>query len=245
MANLLGRTLHRYRLQNSVEALAAIGDIHGRIDLLEQTTARLDAWAQRTAKPVVEIYLGDYVDRGGNPQAVLEFLCRRMERSVRRVVCLMGNHEHMMLASLHDDADFQRWVEQGGHATLASYGVASANVHVDPRARRFAFRDALPTSHLNLLRRCRRAYLQDGFYFVHAGVRPGVALARQAIEDQLWIREPFLSSTANYGPIIVHGHTPTAHPQFRRNRIGIDTGAYLTGNLTCLLIDENGAQTLS
>lgn len=229
-------TTPSYAFTDDRVRIAAIGDLHGRLDLLERLEPVLDAAAQDPARRLIEVYLGDYVDRGANPRGIVEHLMRRTKLTDRTVVCLAGNHEQMLLSALEKDTDFLSWLDFGGQSTLQSYGIAPARVAADPSGTRAALADAIPASHVDFLRSLPLSFAHGGFFFAHAGVRPGVALDSQTSRDLLWIRQPFLGSSANLGAIVVHGHTPTRAPVFRLNRIGIDTGAYQTGVLTCLLI---------
>ncbi len=225
-----------YKFTDPNIRIAAFGDIHGRIDLLHKLAPALDKAAQDPSRSLLEIYLGDYVDRGSNPKAVIQYLIDRLSLTDRRVICLAGNHEEMMVAALDSDKDFKKWLDFGGQSTLLSYGVSPVHTGKDITKIREAFIKALPQSHVDFLRNLPTSYAHAGFFFVHAGVRPKVPLENQKNEDLLWIRNPFLTSFIDFGAVIVHGHTPAAKPVFKPNRIGIDTGAYRTGVLTCLFI---------
>ena len=230
----------RYSFSDERSCLAAIGDLHGRIDLLNRLTPELDRRALDPARRLVEIYLGDFVDRGSNPKAVLDYLIERRKLTDRTVVCLAGNHEEMLLAALDDDAHFKTWLGFGGESTLMSYGLSPRAKRGATAPLRAALRAAMPQAHVDFLKSLSLFYRHREFFFVHAGVRPGGPLESQGSRDLLWIREPFLKSTANLGAVIVHGHTPTADVVFRPNRIGVDTGAYRTGVLTCLFVSSTG-----
>ncbi|MEE8515739.1 MAG: metallophosphoesterase family protein [Alphaproteobacteria bacterium] len=217
-----------------------IGDIHGRADLLDRLHDLIttDARAHPAARKRV-VYLGDYLDRGYQSREVVECLLARPLEGLK-AVHLRGNHEKMMLDFLEDSTIGLNWLMIGGDATLYSYGVGKA-----PRAGRRddldtvqrAFRDALPQSHLDFFRGLETYHVEGDYLFVHAGVRPGVALAKQEVRDLLWIREEFLNSTADHGKMVVHGHSIVVEPETRANRIAIDTGAFATGRLTCLVLD--------
>jgi serine/threonine protein phosphatase 1 len=225
-----------YKFTDTNIRIAAFGDIHGRIDLLRKLSPALDTAAQDPARSLLEIYLGDYVDRGSNPKAVIDYLIERSNLNDRQVICLAGNHEQMMVEALNNDRDFKKWLDFGGQSTLLSYGVSPTHVGKDVAKIRQAFIAAVPQSHVDFLRNLSTSYNHAGFFFAHAGVRPNVSLTSQKDEDLLWIRNPFLTSFADFGAVVVHGHTPSAKPVFKLNRIGIDTGAYRTGVLTCLFI---------
>ena len=217
----------------------AVGDVHGCIDLLDQTLARIDRY--RDAEPAaseIEVFLGDYVDRGAHSREVIDRLIER-SRS-RTAVCLMGNHELYLTEFLDDPAIFDDWKQFGGIATLRSYGLpvaaASAEVAADFAT---ALRAALPASHRDFLQSLKPSFTCGDYFFVHAGVRPGIPLAEQRVEDLLWIRQEFLGYDGDFGKVIVHGHTPVSTPDVRPNRINIDTGAYSTGQLTCLVLEAD------
>ncbi|HEY0836943.1 MAG TPA: metallophosphoesterase family protein [Azospirillum sp.] len=221
----------------------AIGDIHGRADLLDQTLERIAADAARLpdhARYVV--YLGDYVDRGPDSARVIERLLAGPPPGFG-AIHLKGNHEVALLDFLNDVRIGPTWFAEGigGGATLASYGVLPPADPADPdhlTAAQAQFRAALPPAHRAFLTKDLRTHVTIGDYlFVHAGIRPGVPLAEQREEDLLWIRREFLNSTADHGKVVVHGHTIAPEPEVRANRIGIDTGAYATGRLTCLVLE--------
>lgn len=220
--------------------LAVVGDIHGRVDLLKELHGRLDAEAQGFSLAPIEIYLGDYVDRGPHSSQVIDALIARGQQ--RHVICLMGNHERMLLRALSDPEGVMLWLQNGGEHTLCSYGLNASDVRAaaqqDPMLLCRALREIIPRAHLAFLETLAFHFAIGGFVFVHAGIRPGVALRDQREHDLLWIREAFLESTADHGFVVVHGHTPVPAPEFLRNRINLDTGAVFTGNLTCLLISD-------
>src|SRR5688500_11756499 len=217
----------------------AIGDIHGRADLLSDMVERIDDDLRRRPVPhAVEVYLGDYIDRGNDSKTVIDILCRRLVQ--RNAICLRGNHE-VMLEDFLEDADvLHGWKRLGGLSTLTSYGVAVAQpTQLVPAKLQRALREALPRTHV-LFFQCLKNFHQCGDYlFVHAGIRPGVTLEAQVQDDLVWIRDEFLQSTADHGCTVVHGHTPVMHPQICSNRINIDTGAFHSGRLTCLVLEAD------
>jgi serine/threonine protein phosphatase 1 len=218
----------------------AVGDIHGRVDLLTSVFARIDVdmLERRAARPI-EIYLGDYIDRGPNSREVLDQLILRGE--TREIVCLKGNHELFPGEFASNPESLHEWAQIGGMDTLLSYGLRPPVNPGDEELRALAaeFRAVVPQAHRNFLQQLVPHLTCGDFYFVHAGVRPGVALKDQDEQDLLWIRDEFLQSEDDYGKVIVHGHTPVLEPEFWPNRINIDTGAYATGRLTCLIIDDD------
>ncbi|OSI25753.1 metallophosphoesterase family protein [Bradyrhizobium canariense] len=224
------------RLPDGVR-IYAIGDVHGRADLLQSLLTVIDADLARSApERAIQVFLGDYVDRGPDSRAVIDLLIERSKS--HETVCLKGNHEVFLLEVLKDPARLEEWRRYGGLLTLVSYGV---NPTMNPTPEQQielieGLRHTLPPEHLSFLQQLRPSFACGDFFFVHAGVKPGVALERQKEEDLLWIREEFLESERRFGKYVVHGHTPVSVPDIRSNRINIDTGAYATGNLTLLTI---------
>ncbi len=225
-----------YKFTDATTRIAAFGDIHGRVDLLLRLAPALDRLAEDTERSLIEIYLGDYVDRGANSKGVIDYLIARNSLTNRKIICLAGNHEQMMVAALNNDDEFKKWLDFGGQSTLLSYGVSPNHASKDISRKRAEFIKAIPQNHIDFLQTLPTSYHHAEFYFAHAGIHPKKPLSAQKDEDLLWIRNPFLNSFADFGVTVVHGHTPGQKPVFRPNRIGIDTGAYRTGVLTCLVI---------
>jgi serine/threonine protein phosphatase 1 len=218
----------------------AIGDIHGRADLLAEMFKRIDA--DLATNPIsygIEVFLGDYIDRGPASRQVLDQLVAR--KRTRRTVFLKGNHETYLIDFVTNPAILDDWQRLGGLETLMSYGITpSINADADAQARlAAAFNQALPESHRRFLGDLKSSFTCGDFFFVHAGVRPGIPLAKQHDEDLLWIRRDFLLCEEDFKKFIVHGHTPVLQPDIRENRINIDTGAFATGQLTCLVIERD------
>jgi serine/threonine protein phosphatase 1 len=216
----------------------AIGDIHGRLDLLEQVLARIDAdIARHPASNATRIFLGDYIDRGSDSRRVLDRLIGCC--AAQPTVCLMGNHEAYLREFLTNPGILSVWRRYGGLDTLLSYGLAPRLESDAEEEQELASELAriLPPGHLEFLSGLKPYFICGDFYFVHAGVRPGVSLTEQSEHDLLLIRADFLSCEDPFGKIVVHGHTPVPEPDVRPNRINIDTGAYATGRLTCLVLD--------
>lgn len=213
----------------------AIGDIHGRRDLLDRLLSQIEAHSARHSPDRVRriVFLGDYVDRGPDSFGVIERLLAPPPEGFA-FTFLRGNHDQAMLDFLDADDPSPVWLRHGGVSTLASYGVAA--IDRLPRAMRKDLDAKIPPSHVAFLRGLEN-YATDGDYcFVHAGIRRGPALAEQNPMDLMWIREPFLSDEAPYPFKIVHGHTIAEIPEIRPNRIGIDTGAYASGILTAVAL---------
>ena len=233
------------------DRLYAIGDIHGRSDLLDRlhTQIRADA-AKAPPGRRLAVYLGDYVDRGPDSRGVID---RAMEPDLPGfdTITLLGNHDFMMREFLVDPMEWgPGWLSavNGGGATLSNYGVEPPRRVYDPAAMAAA-RDALdrtlPPAHRAFLRGLLPYHEEGRYLFVHAGIRPGVALERQSLDDLIWIREEFLESRADHGRVVVHGHTILPAPALEPNRIGIDTGAWRTGILTAVALSAGEPRFLS
>lgn len=221
--------------------LYCIGDIHGRLDLLQEAHQKIACDASDFDGIKILVYLGDYVDRGIHSKQVIDFLLENNFSDFEKVF-LLGNHEQVLLQFLRsNDASIAHdWFRFGGLSTLVSYDV---NVQGIPTAKdlerlRVEFREKLPCTHLDFFERLVLNYEIGGYFFVHAGVKPKVKLQRQRPEDMLWIREEFLNSDVFHGSVIVHGHSVTDEPEIRHNRIGLDTGAYTSGRLTCAVFED-------
>lgn len=220
----------------------AVGDVHGCLDRLQALRAAIaEDLAQRPVASATLIHLGDYVDRGPDSAGVLALLeDAPPPAGITAVVNLMGNHEAMMLAAIAgwQGSSAAHWMMNGGEATLRSFGLDHT---FDPAV--WAAR--LPPARLAFLRGLTMMHRLGGYVFVHAGIRPGIPLARQSEEDLLWIREPFLSSSEPFEAVVVHGHTPILQPVVRPNRIGIDTGAVMGGDLTCAVLEASEIRFLT
>jgi serine/threonine protein phosphatase 1 len=223
-----------------------VGDCHGCLEALRglraaivADSARADARGPRARRRVV-VYLGDYVDRGPDSRGVVELLIGEPLAGFESVH-LLGNHELFMRRFLDGEDDAAVWMMNGGGATLRSYGLDARRTGPgtgdDARSLRDALTAAVPAAHRAFLDGLALSHVEGDYFFAHAGVRPGVPLADQEADDLLWIREPFLGSTADYGKVVVHGHSVTAEVVVRPNRIGIDTGAYYDGKLTALVLE--------
>jgi len=218
----------------------AVGDVHGCADLLTAVFMRIDhdLKTRPIAKPV-QVLLGDYIDRGPHSRQVIDLLIARAR--AHDMQFLKGNHEAYAAQFLSDPTVLSEWKHIGGINTLLSYGVTPSGSN-DPQSQRevaIAFRQSMPDSHRHFIQSLKLSFICGDFFFVHAGVRPGTPLQRQSEQDLLWIREDFLLHEEHFGKIVVHGHTPASKPDIRPNRINIDTGAYATGQLTCLVLEDD------
>jgi len=207
----------------------ALSDIHGCLDKLRRLVARCEADAAGGAAKFM--FLGDYIDRGPDSRGVIEFIMAMQARDPDGVICLIGNHEDMALNAIDDPREIDLWVHRNsGDKALASYGVAQPS--------------ELPADHVAWLR-ALKTHHDDGLrFFVHAGIDPSRPLDRQERHDMLWMREPFLSDTREFGRFVVHGHTPirSGQPDLRSNRVNIDTAAVLGGPLTAAVFEGGKAE---
>jgi serine/threonine protein phosphatase 1 len=225
----------------------AIGDIHGRSDLLDRVHDLIsdDLARARDIHPHL-VYLGDYIDRGSDSAGVLERLCAPPPPGIERTL-LRGNHEEMLARFLTEPAAGTAWRHLGGMETLLSYRIDVGTLLAEKGFEGLAdaLAERMPPHHRQLLAGLETCVTLGDYFFCHAGVRPGVPLERQNARDLLWIREDFLTSHAAFGHVVVHGHSPVNQPEFHHNRINIDTGAYVTGHLTCLVLEGEERRILS
>lgn len=215
-----------------------VGDIHGRADLLTllHRKIRKDVEAYSGTRQV--LYLGDYIDRGLQSREVIDLLIEQPLEGFE-AIHLKGNHEQAMLDFMDHPESTASWLNFGGRETLASYGLQAPFMPLAKDLQRLAedLKAALPGAHREFLENGLLSWRSGDYYFVHAGIRPGVDLEEQHFEDQLWIRDDFIGSDADHGVVVVHGHTIFPEPEIRPNRISIDTGAFHTDVLTCLVLE--------
>lgn len=225
------------------EVVWAVGDIHGRLDLLQPLVEHMMAdTVASDARRTTVVFLGDYIDRGPDSRGVIQYLSGLPTRSSIEWRFLKGNHEEAMLDFLADPTTGPTWCEYGGDATLASFGLRLPQMRHKPEA----------WAHLSAdldhkVSRVEREFLEElelslsagDYFFAHAGARPGTALADQSDRDLMWIRNSFLDSEVEFEKVIVHGHTPTTDVHVDHRRIGTDTKAYETGVLTALRLERN------
>lgn len=226
-----------------------MGDVHGRADLLVKLLEDLRADAAKggfEGRPIL-VFLGDYIDRGFQSKDVIDILLGEL-MSPFETYFLKGNHEAAMIQFLTDPSIGPRWAEFGGAETLVSYGVRPPRLRTSAEQWQRASEElnkVLPPEHLNFLNHLDLSVRIGDYVFVHAGVRPGVALDEQTEYDLLWIREEFLADRRPLGAVIVHGHTPATDPHRDSRRIGIDTGAYLSGKLTAARFEHEDVSFIS
>jgi serine/threonine protein phosphatase 1 len=216
------------------ERVYAIGDVHGRLDLLTALAAAIDADdADRGTAQSSAVLLGDLIDRGPDSAGVLGFVRDWRERRGVRLIC--GNHEETFLQSFDNPAVFRNFLTYGGDETVLSYPVdARAFRAADTIEAQLLMREAVPREDIAFIESFEDFVVIGDYLFVHAGIRPGVPLDDQSLPDMRWIREPFLSHAGWHGHVVVHGHSIGREAEVEHNRIGIDTGAYMSGQLTAL-----------
>lgn len=219
----------------------AVGDVHGRLDLLDLLLARIeDDIASQFSGKIFIVFLGDLIDRGPDSSGVVERL-RTYRHPLVKPIFLSGNHEEVLLRMLGGEKGIlPSWLKYGGAECAASYGIDPAVLgRLNEQAALAVVRAKVPQAHREFLEGFSDTFRFGDYLFVHAGIRPGVALEDQEHSDLRWIRHPFLTDEKEHGFVIVHGHTVVPRVEERRNRIGIDTGAYRSGVLTALAVQEN------
>ena len=229
------------------QLIYAVGDIHGRSDLLATLLQDIDDDAGRSAaKRRALVFLGDYVDRGPDSRGVVDMLLHALPRGFDAHF-LKGNHEALLTDFLEDPSDLDQWLANGAATTFLSYGVdvsALVRAGAKPESWRRALLVSLPDDHRRFFQHLELAVSYGDYMFVHAGVRPGVALDAQDPHDLVWIRGEFLRSQKDFGKVVVHGHTPRPRAEMLANRIGIDTGAVFTNRLTALRLEDGSRRLL-
>ena len=219
------------------QRIYAVGDIHGRRDLFEALVAAIDAddEASLPAETTV-VLLGDLVDRGPESAGVIALARQWQDR--RRVRILGGNHGEMFLRGFDEIEVFRHFLRHGGRETVLSYGIDRAQfLQATMEEAQQLMRDTVPSEDITYLASFEDMVTIGDYVFVHAGIDPRVPLDEQRGRDLRWIREPFLSHPGSHGPVVVHGHTICDAPEDCGNRIGIDTGAFMSGRLTALVLE--------
>ena len=225
----------------------AIGDVHGCLNELKGAEARIAADIDATGRAGLVVLLGDYVDRGPGSRQVVDHLIRPSEFGLKRLP-LCGNHDDIFYRVLQEPELYAEWLGLGGEQTLISYGIDLHHLGARQKGRSARLggllAEAVPASHVQFLADLPIFMKIGDLVFVHAGLRPGIPVQEQDDEDLLWIREPFLTEGPRLPVVVIHGHTPQPEPSQGPGRIGIDTGAYYTGKLTVLKIEEGRASLL-
>lgn len=222
----------------------AVGDIHGRLDLFRALVEAIEADdAERAPAETLVILLGDLVDRGPDSRGVIDLAREWQER--RRVRILFGNHEEMFLRSMADIEMFRHFLRHGGRETVLSYGVDPGHfAQATLEEAQDLMREAVPSRDVAFVKGFEGMIRAGDYLFVHAGIDPRVPLDEQREKDLRWIREPFLSHPEPHGVVVVHGHTICESVEDCGNRIGIDTGAFMTGRLTALVLEGSSRRYL-
>ena len=215
----------------------AIGDIHGRLDLLDQMIVAIRRDIDSHPGEGLTVTLGDYLHRGPDSRGVVDRLAHNPFATP--YVALKGNHEDLFDMFLQNPSIGVDWRRLGGLETLHSYGISvpSIMIDIDYELAAEQLQAALPPDHSKFLASLKTSFDVGNYFFCHAGIRPGVPFEGQSKRDLLWIREEFLNSQMDFGKIIIHGHTPVEKPEVLPNRINIDTGAFATGRLTCVVLE--------
>lgn len=228
------------------QRLIAIGDIHGRWDLLAALIKTIEQHVGGGPKGNDQLlFLGDFIDRGPDSRRIIQFL-RTAQSNSRRVHVLLGNHEQALLHAIEGDPDAQRlWLDHGAAATLASFDIALPQPGEGHRAFGTRVAASIGADTVDWLRDLPSSRRFGSYFFCHAGIRPGRALYRQSVDDLIWIRDAFIASERRHGAVIVHGHTIANDVEVRHNRIGVDTGAYRTGKLSAVILSDGGNWVLS
>ncbi len=234
------RQLFRQKQARSAPAIPAgerayaVGDVHGRLDLFNGMIAAIERDdALRGSADTTIVLLGDLVDRGPDSAGVIAAARRLQQR--RKVRIITGNHEEMFLESFYDPELLRHFLRYGGRETILSYPLDPAELDaMDLNELRVMLHKVVPDEDIAFIGSFEDRVEIGDYLFVHAGVRPGSSLELQFPRETRWIREPFLSHTGDHGRVIVHGHTITHRPEVLQNRIGIDTGAYMSGRLTAI-----------
>ena len=219
----------------------AVGDVHGRLDLLDEILKEIEQDNSGRAKAsTTVVFLGDLIDRGPQSAEVVERL-RTYHPDFARPVFLMGNHEEVLLRIMGGETTLlPDWLRFGGAECARSYGIDAIDLECrEPAAALRMLHRAIPKNHLSFLAGFADTASFGQYLFVHAGIRPGVPLAKQVAQDLRWIRGPFLEDESDHGSIVIHGHTITGDVDERVNRIGLDTGAYWTGVLTAVGLERD------
>jgi len=218
-----------------------IGDVHGRLDLLTRLIEGIEEHnSARPPRPAAIVLLGDLIDRGPDSRGVIEYL-RTLRLPGLSMYVVAGNHEELLLRTLAGDENgFQSWIRNGGKPTAKSYGVdIDAAQGMDFSGIQRQLVGAIPSTHIAFLKSCADSIRFGDFLMTHAGVRPGVPLRDQQAKDLRWIRNPFLTSMIDHGSVVIHGHSISLEIEQHPNRIGIDTGAYQTGLLTSIWLEDD------
>lgn len=223
----------------------AVGDIHGRLDLLKSINKKIkkDISENKSERNVV-IYIGDYVDRGNDSQGVINELINNPIEGAESIH-LCGNHENAMMEYFSDPGVAYGWFAWGGKATVRSYGVKSKDKKGRPVSEEQIhelFNELVPDNHKKFLKNLKYYHIEGDYIFVHAGLKPGIPLEKQHVDDMMTIRDAFIYPKTRFEKTVVFGHTVFDQPFVGNGRIGIDTGAYATGRLTAVILEKTNVE---
>jgi serine/threonine protein phosphatase 1 len=232
-------------LANNI-CIYAVGDIHGRADLLHQLHNLISQDAEKYPNHQrIIIYLGDYIDRGHQSKQVVDQLINPHLNHFHSIY-LRGNHENMLMEFLNDLNRGELWFMNGGLETLKSYNISLSLLNeLNYQKLKDLLLEKLPPEHITFFQALKTHHIEGPYFFCHAGVNPDIPLNKQNDEDLMWIRDPFLHSKKEFGKIVVHGHTVSQKPTLLPNQIGVDTGAVFTDHLTCVVLTDKAPYFLS
>lgn len=224
----------------------AVGDIHGRADLLHQLHHLISEDAEKYPNHQhIIIYLGDYIDRGHASKQVIDKLLHPALNNFHSIY-LRGNHENMLIEFLNDRSLGELWFMNGGLETLKSYNISLSVLNeLNYQKLKDLLLEKLPPEHVTFFQTLKTHHIEGSYFFCHAGINPNNPLDNQSDDDLMWIRDPFLRSKKEFGKIIVHGHTVSQKPTLLPNQIGVDTGAVFTDHLTCVVLTNEAPYFLS
>jgi serine/threonine protein phosphatase 1 len=208
-----------------MEKIFVIGDIHGCLSHLNALMAKIDIDAEKDTL----VFIGDYIDRGSNSKGVIDAILH-IKKNIQNVICILGNHEQMLLNYYLENRDEELFMHNGGMSTIISYGfIPGGKKHLH-----------IPDEHMEFFTTLQPYCEKDKYIFAHAGLRPGIPMNKQEVDDLLWIRYEFINSRYDFGKTVIFGHTPLSFtsPLIDENKIGIDTGAVYGGKLTCIELPE-------
>jgi serine/threonine protein phosphatase 1 len=229
------------------ERIYAIGDIHGRTDLLQRMMVAIGRHSSARGLPqrMHIIVIGDVIDRGPDSRGALEWLDEARHR-MPDLLILLGNHEEMLLRALAgDEGTLRGWMRVGGAETVRSFGLEPYVEGEDAVPWVQALRQAVPTAWSDWIASWPLTARSGDYLFTHAGLRPGVSIKRQARQHYLWGHEAFMADERDHGAVIVHGHTIIPEAEIRANRISIDTGAYASNMLSAICLDGTEQELLT
>lgn len=226
----------------------AIGDIHGSLEPLMRLHEKIEIDSDKyNEKHKILVYLGDYIDRGVNSSEVIDLLINNPLRDFKKIY-LKGNHEHALLSFLENSENSREWFTWGGDSTVMSYGAS----FYDEMNNRFSYADIrnnlarlIPQTHYEFYRNLKISHIEGDYMFVHAGLKPKVLIENQSDLDMITIRDEFVSCNKKFSKKIVFGHTIFKEPYIDDVKIGIDTGAYLSGKLSCVVLEDDNVRFIS